>query len=47
MQIRERTDGNPLFAQEFAAAVLDHDGFEIPTSLQALFVDAPRRSGRG
>ena len=25
-------------SQEFAAAVLDRDGFEIPTSLQALFV---------
>jgi class 3 adenylate cyclase/tetratricopeptide (TPR) repeat protein len=37
-RIRERTDGNPLFAQEFAAAVLERDDVEIPTSLQALFV---------
>jgi class 3 adenylate cyclase/tetratricopeptide (TPR) repeat protein len=37
-QILERTDGNPLFVEEVAAAVLEHHGdIAIPTTLQALF----------
>ena len=36
-QILERTDGNPLFVEEVAAAVLEHDEIAIPTTLQALF----------
>ncbi len=37
-QILERTDGNPLFVEEVAAALLEHpDDIAIPTTLQALF----------
>jgi class 3 adenylate cyclase/tetratricopeptide (TPR) repeat protein len=37
-QILERTDGNPLFVEEVASAVLEHpDEIAIPTTLQALF----------
>ena len=37
-QILERTDGNPLFVEEVAAARLEHhDDIAIPTTLQALF----------
>jgi class 3 adenylate cyclase/tetratricopeptide (TPR) repeat protein len=37
-QILSRTDGNPLFLEEVAAAVHEHEvGIAIPTSLQALF----------
>jgi class 3 adenylate cyclase/tetratricopeptide (TPR) repeat protein len=36
-QILERTDGNPLFVEEVAVAVLEHDEIAIPNSLQALF----------
>jgi class 3 adenylate cyclase/tetratricopeptide (TPR) repeat protein len=37
-QILERTDGNPLFVEEVAAALLEHhDDISIPTTLQALF----------
>ncbi|HJS26358.1 MAG TPA: hypothetical protein VJ913_04450, partial [Actinomycetota bacterium] len=37
-QILERTDGNPLFVEEVAAALLEHrDDLAIPTTLQALF----------
>ena len=36
-QILERTDGNPLFVEEVAVAVLDHDEIAIPDTLQALF----------
>jgi class 3 adenylate cyclase/tetratricopeptide (TPR) repeat protein len=37
-QILERADGNPLFVEEVAAAVLEHhDDIAIPTTLQALF----------
>ena len=37
-QILQRTDGNPLFVEEVASALLEHhDGIAIPTTLQALF----------
>jgi class 3 adenylate cyclase/tetratricopeptide (TPR) repeat protein len=36
-QILERTDGNPLFVEEVAVAMLDHDEIAIPDTLQALF----------
>jgi class 3 adenylate cyclase/tetratricopeptide (TPR) repeat protein len=37
-QILERTDGNPLFVEEVAAALLEHHAdIAIPTTLQALF----------
>ena len=37
-QVLERTDGNPLFVEEVAAALLEHpDDIAIPTTLQALF----------
>src|SRR5918995_898041 len=36
-QILERTDGNPLFVEEVAVAVLGHDEIAIPDTLQALF----------
>jgi class 3 adenylate cyclase/tetratricopeptide (TPR) repeat protein len=37
-QILERTDGNPLFVEEVAAALLEpHADIAIPTTLQALF----------
>ena len=37
-QILERTDGNPLFVEEVAAALLEQPGaIAIPTTLQALF----------
>jgi class 3 adenylate cyclase/tetratricopeptide (TPR) repeat protein len=37
-QILQRTDGNPLFMEEVAAALLErHDDLAIPTTLQALF----------
>jgi class 3 adenylate cyclase/tetratricopeptide (TPR) repeat protein len=36
-QILERTDGNPLFVEEVAVAVLEHDEIAIPNTLQALF----------
>jgi class 3 adenylate cyclase/tetratricopeptide (TPR) repeat protein len=37
-QILQRTDGNPLFVEEVAAALLErHDDLAIPTTLQALF----------
>ena len=37
-QILERTDGNPLFLEEVAAALLEQPGdIAIPTTLQALF----------
>ena len=37
IQILERTDGNPLFVEEVAVAVLEHDEMAIPDTLQALF----------
>jgi class 3 adenylate cyclase/tetratricopeptide (TPR) repeat protein len=36
-QILERTDGNPLFVEEVAVAMLEHDEIAIPNTLQALF----------
>ena len=36
-QILERTDGNPLFVEEVAVAMLDADELAIPDTLQALF----------
>jgi class 3 adenylate cyclase/tetratricopeptide (TPR) repeat protein len=36
-QLQDRIDGNPLFAEEFAAAVRDRHADAIPTTLQALF----------
>jgi class 3 adenylate cyclase/tetratricopeptide (TPR) repeat protein len=36
-QILERTDGNPLFVEEVAVAMLDEDEIAIPDTLQALF----------
>jgi class 3 adenylate cyclase/tetratricopeptide (TPR) repeat protein len=36
-QILDRTDGNPLFVEEIAVAVLEHDEIAIPNTLQALF----------
>jgi class 3 adenylate cyclase/tetratricopeptide (TPR) repeat protein len=36
-QILERTDGNPLFVEEVAIAMLEHDEIAIPDTLQALF----------
>jgi class 3 adenylate cyclase/tetratricopeptide (TPR) repeat protein len=36
-QILERTDGNPLFVEEIAVAVVEHDAIAIPDTLQALF----------
>jgi class 3 adenylate cyclase/tetratricopeptide (TPR) repeat protein len=36
-QILERTDGNPLFVEEVAVAVVEHDAIAIPDTLQALF----------
>ena len=36
-QILERTDGNPLFVEEVAVAVAEHDEIAIPDTLQALF----------
>ncbi|HET7929048.1 MAG TPA: tetratricopeptide repeat protein, partial [Actinomycetota bacterium] len=36
-QILERTDGNPLFVEEVAVALLEHDEIAIPDTLQALF----------
>ena len=36
-QILERTDGNPLFVEEVAVAVREHDEIAIPDTLQALF----------
>jgi class 3 adenylate cyclase/tetratricopeptide (TPR) repeat protein len=36
-QILERTDGNPLFVEEVAVAMREHDEIAIPDTLQALF----------
>jgi class 3 adenylate cyclase/tetratricopeptide (TPR) repeat protein len=36
-RIIERTDGNPLFVEEVAAVVHEHDEIAIPSTLQALF----------